>query len=243
MAVVPSVEKEETATKNEGLAREVSMLEGLKKSTMELESQYSAMLPKVSPRLIADLSRVQRENPNKLPIFTLEVCTKKVGEGGIDADIVREHIWNTTGKMPAIYDNGTHYVTNQRLTFETLKRLNDFEHVLKVTGEYSGGGYASSVPNHECSTELDENRREPLLKAKKEQGKDLGSKNSAIHNNRNRWYSCIRRICYQWWNSTQRSYQRGRHGLIVFRSRARNALWICGRTYRRLASDWSVSSS
>ena len=40
------------------------MLEGLKKSAMELESQYSAMLPKVSPRMIADLLRVQRENPN-----------------------------------------------------------------------------------------------------------------------------------------------------------------------------------
>jgi hypothetical protein len=160
MAVVPSVEKEETATKNEGLAREVSMLEGLKKLAMELESQYSAMLPKVSPKLIADLLRVQRENPNKLPIFTLEVFTKKVEDGEIDCDTVKEHIWNTTGKMPAIYDNGTHYVTNQRLTLETLKRLNDFEHVLKVTGEYSGSGHTSTAPTNECSTELDEIRRE-----------------------------------------------------------------------------------
>ena len=171
MAVVSSVQNEETATKNEGLAREVSMLEGLKKSAMELESQYSAMLPKVSPRLIADLLRAQRGNPNKLPIFTLEVFTKKAGEGGIDTDTVREHIWNTTGKMPATYDNGTHYVTNQRLTLETLKRLNDFEHVLKVTGEYSGCGYASTAPEHECSVELDEIKREekgePLSKAEK----------------------------------------------------------------------------
>lgn len=171
MAVVPSVEKEETATKSEGLAREVSMLEGLKKSAMELESQYSAMLPKVSPRLIADISRAQRKNPNKIPIFTLEVFTKKVEDGGIDADTIREHIWNTTSKMPAIYDNGTHYVTNQRLTLETLKRLNDFEHVLKVTGENSGGGYASTAPEHGYSVEMEENRREekgePLLKAEK----------------------------------------------------------------------------
>ncbi|HEU4444019.1 MAG TPA: hypothetical protein VFR94_05030 [Nitrososphaeraceae archaeon] len=59
MAVVPSVEKEETATKSEGLAREVSMLEGLKKSATELESQYSAMLPKVSSKLITDLLKIQ----------------------------------------------------------------------------------------------------------------------------------------------------------------------------------------
>ena len=57
---------------------------------------------------------------------------KKIGEGGIDSNTIREHIWNTTGKMPGIYDNGTHYVTNQRLTLETLKKLNDSKHVLEV---------------------------------------------------------------------------------------------------------------
>ena len=171
MAVVPFIEKEEDTTKKEGLSREVIKLEGLKKSAMELESQYLAMLPKVSPRLITDLLKVQRENPHKLPVFTLEVFTKKVGEGGIDANIVKEHIWNTTGRMPAIYDKGTHYITNQRLTLETLKRLNDFDHVLKVTGEYSGGSYTSPVPNHECPVELEEIQREekrgPILEAEK----------------------------------------------------------------------------
>jgi hypothetical protein len=71
--------------------------------------------------------------------------------------------------MPAIYDNGTHYVINQKLTLGTLKRLNDFEHVLKVTGEYCGGSYASTTPTHECSMELKDIRRpvrnEPPLKA------------------------------------------------------------------------------
>lgn len=171
MAVVPSVEKEETATKSEGLAREVSMLEGLKKSAMELESQLSAMLPKVSPKLIADLLKIQGVNPNKIPIFTLEVFTKKV-----DADTIREHIWNTTGMMPAIYDNGTHYVTNQKLTLETLKRLNDFAHVLKVTGEYSGSGHTSTAFTHECSTD-DQIRREeigePLLEAEKKSNEKI----------------------------------------------------------------------
>ena len=92
MALIPSIEKEEHTARGEGLARDVSELERLKKSAMELESQYSAMLPKVSPRLIADLLRVQRENPNKIPIFTLEVFTKKAEEGGIEAETIREHI-------------------------------------------------------------------------------------------------------------------------------------------------------
>jgi hypothetical protein len=50
--------------------------------------------------------------------------------------------------MPAIYDNGTHYVINQKLTLEMLKELSDSEDVLEVTGEYTGsiGGFG---PSHE----------------------------------------------------------------------------------------------
>jgi hypothetical protein len=42
-----------------------------------------------------------------------------------------------TGFVPAIYDKGTHYVTNMRLTLETLKTLQDFDFVLEVTGDYT----------------------------------------------------------------------------------------------------------
>lgn len=156
MALVPLVEKKQTTTKVDGLAQEIIRLEGIKKSAMELESQFFTWLPKINPRLITEVLRVQRENPHKIPIFTLEVFTKKVGEGGIDCDIIKEHIWNTTGKMPAVYDNGTHYVTNQRLTLE----INEFEHVLEVTGEYFGGGYVSNAPTHEYSMEPKKIRRE-----------------------------------------------------------------------------------
>jgi hypothetical protein len=47
-------------------------------------------------------------------------------------------ILNTTGFVPAIYDNGTHYVTNMRLTCDILKRLNDFDFVNEVSGDYTG---------------------------------------------------------------------------------------------------------
>jgi hypothetical protein len=39
--------------------------------------------------------------------------------------------------VPSIYDYGTHYVTNQRLTLEMLE-ISDCEDVLEVAGEYSG---------------------------------------------------------------------------------------------------------
>jgi hypothetical protein len=47
---------------------------------------------------------------------------------------------------PAIYDDGTHYVTNQKLSLEVLEEISDSDDVLEVTGEYTGGlgGYGAS---------------------------------------------------------------------------------------------------
>jgi hypothetical protein len=64
----------------------------------------------------------------------VEVFTKP----GTDSEAVRQRIWNATGMMPAIYDNGTHYVTNHRLTLEMLKQISDSEEVLEVAGDYTG---------------------------------------------------------------------------------------------------------
>ena len=55
---------------------------------------------------------------------------------------------NTTGMVPATYDKGTHYVTHMRLTPEILKKLNDFEHVLEIMGDYTGTD-ASIGPQHD----------------------------------------------------------------------------------------------
>jgi hypothetical protein len=55
-----------------------------------------------------------------------------------------------TGFIPAVYDKGTHYVTNMRLTLDILKTLNDFDFVLEVTGDYTGtltGRGASHEPS------------------------------------------------------------------------------------------------
>ena len=55
MTVIPSFEEEEKINKKDKLSKEVSQLEELKKSAMKLESEYSRMLPKISPKLIKDL--------------------------------------------------------------------------------------------------------------------------------------------------------------------------------------------
>jgi hypothetical protein len=79
MAVIPSIEEEKISNNNDNdkLSEEISQLGKLKTSVMKLEKDYSKMFPKVSPKLIKDLIIRQMQFPNKLPVFTLEVFTKK----------------------------------------------------------------------------------------------------------------------------------------------------------------------
>ena len=59
-------------------------------------------------------------------MYTVEVFTS-----------TKDHILATTGIVPGIYDKGTHYVTYMRLTLEILKRLNDFDYVLWIMGDFT----------------------------------------------------------------------------------------------------------
>ena len=101
----------------------------------ELQKKYREHMPKVDPALVDDLLLRQMENPDVVPMYLLEVFTKE----GLDTEEVRNYIISKTGMSPAIYDNGTHYVTNQKLTLDILKEISDSEDVLEVTGEYTGG--------------------------------------------------------------------------------------------------------
>lgn len=98
---------------------------------------YKIILPKVKPALIDDL--LSREidyhtDGNDSPMYTIEVFTKQ----RIDTEQARMYILQKTGMTPSIYDHGTHYVTNQKLTLEILKEISDCDDVLEVVGEYSG---------------------------------------------------------------------------------------------------------
>jgi hypothetical protein len=99
-----------------------------------LETLYQTYLPKIDPSLFHDLLIREMEKSERAPFYMVEVFTKQ----GTDSEWCKNHIWNTTGFVPAIYDKGTHYVTNMRLTLEILKTLQDFDFVLEVTGDYTG---------------------------------------------------------------------------------------------------------
>jgi hypothetical protein len=115
----------------------------------KLYAIYNTILPKVKPALIADLLTREIDyysDGKNAPMYTVEVFTKKE----IDSEEAKMYIIQKTGMVPSIHDQGTHYVTNQKLTLEILKEISDCEDVLEVAGEYSGScGSIGSV--HERS--------------------------------------------------------------------------------------------
>ena len=90
------------------------------------------------------LSREIEYEPGNAPLYTLEVFTRK----GTDSKKAIGYIFQKTGMIPAVYDKGTHYVTNQKLTLQILKEFSDSDDVLEITGEYSGS-CGSIGPTHE----------------------------------------------------------------------------------------------
>ena len=123
----------------------ISKLDELKIQTQNLGKAYRELFPKVDPAFVYDLIiRLSENSDNNTPIYTVEVFTKE----GINPEKSKERILQTTGTVPAIYDNGTHYVSTQHMSLDMLKKLNDIDYVLEVMGDYTGG--ASSIgPRHD----------------------------------------------------------------------------------------------
>jgi hypothetical protein len=129
---------------SEGKAQ-ASKLDELKVRTQQLGEAYRDLFPKVDPAFVYDLIIRLVMNPkDSAPIYTVEVFTKE----GTNPEKSKEHILQTTGTVPSIYDNGTHYVSTHRLTLEILKKLNDIDYVLEVMGDYTGSA-SSTGARHE----------------------------------------------------------------------------------------------
>lgn len=135
------------AVENTEVHKEFFELQGLKFQKEKIEAAYREIFHKVDPYLIHDVLLRMQENPKYKdtgPMYTVEVFTAK----GTDSQMCKDHIWATIGKVPGVYDKGTHYVTHMRLTPEILKKLNDFDFVLQVMAEYAGSD-ASIGPVHD----------------------------------------------------------------------------------------------
>ncbi|MGD1836176.1 MAG: hypothetical protein ACPKPY_02585 [Nitrososphaeraceae archaeon] len=113
----------------------MSALKEIKRVFQGLQTLYQSYLPKVDPILINDLLSRQLRNPKDAPFYLVEIFTKP----GINEEEKRKYIIEKTGMVPSIHDNGTHYVTNHRLTIELLQEFSNSDDVVEITGDYTGG--------------------------------------------------------------------------------------------------------
>ena len=122
--------------------KSIDTLREIKTVFQGLQTLYQTYLPKADPILIHDLLVREREKSEDAPFYMVEIFTKPE----TDSEAMKNKIFERTGWLPAVYDNGTHYATNQRLTLEMLKEISDSEEVLEVTGDYTGsiGGWGAS---------------------------------------------------------------------------------------------------
>jgi hypothetical protein len=108
------------------------------KVAQEIVVRYDALisylqghLPKVDSKLLMSLLARLKEKPDRLPIFTIEVFTRL----GTDQVAASKMITEKTGKVPAVYDRGTHYVTDQPLSLEILEEISADQDVISIKGD------------------------------------------------------------------------------------------------------------
>ena len=128
---------------------EYQEIKEIKRVYAGLQTLYHTYFPKSDPYLVHDLVRRLEKNPEVTPIYMVEVFTKP----GINPETAKKYIFDKTGMVPAIFENGTLFVTNQKLTLEMLKEICDSDDVLEVAGDYTGNITArgsSHVHSDDC---------------------------------------------------------------------------------------------
>ncbi|MGH9912989.1 MAG: hypothetical protein ACRD4W_11135 [Nitrososphaeraceae archaeon] len=106
-----------------------------------LQTLYQTHLPKVDSALIHDLLvrelvKTSKNTSSSPPFYIVEIRTVK----GIDQEMMKSMIFEKTGFLPSITENGTHYVANMRLSLELLKEFCESQKdIVKITGDYTGG--------------------------------------------------------------------------------------------------------
>ena len=106
-----------------------------------LQTLYQTHLPKVDPVLIHDLLvrellKTSRNTSSLSPFYIVEIRIAK----GTDQEMMKSMIFEKTGFLPSITENGTHYVANMRLSLELLKEFCESQKdIVKITGDFTGG--------------------------------------------------------------------------------------------------------
>jgi hypothetical protein len=119
----------------------INELQQIRRVFQGLQTLYQAYLSKVDPALIDDLLirelvEITKNTSSLSPFYIVEIRTVK----GTDQEEMKSMIFEKTGFLPSITENGTHYVANMRLSLELLKEFCESQKdIVKITGDYTGG--------------------------------------------------------------------------------------------------------
>jgi hypothetical protein len=110
----------------------------------ELASLYKKYFPKADPHLVEDLVVHGSSSGNGNDrLYSVQV----MAADGTDSAKAREYFLSKTGKAPAEYEEGRHYVLSLYLTLDMLKELQGNDVVEHITGDYTFGSYSVN-PSH-----------------------------------------------------------------------------------------------
>jgi hypothetical protein len=116
-------------------------LQQIRRAFQGLQTLYQIHLPKVDSGLIHDLlirelDKKSDDTSTLPPFYLVEIRTVK----GTNQEMMKNMIFEKTGFIPSITENGTHYIANMRLSLELLKEMCESqEEIEKITGDYTGG--------------------------------------------------------------------------------------------------------
>jgi hypothetical protein len=96
-------------------------LQQIRRVFQGLQTLYQTHLPKVDSVLIHDLlirelNKKSDDTSTLPPFYIVEIKTVK----GTDQEQMKNMIFDKTGFLPSIHENGTQYVANMRLSLELL---------------------------------------------------------------------------------------------------------------------------
>lgn len=113
----------------------------IKAKHKEVAKLYEKHFPKVDKGLLSDLvenTPNSKENGGRL--YELQILTKK----GTDPEKIRTFFIEKTGRVPAPYEKGTHYLINEYATLDMIKDIQSMEETEHIMGDYTFGSYAVS---------------------------------------------------------------------------------------------------
>lgn len=116
-------------------------LRQIRRAFQGLQTLYQTHLPKVDSKLnhdllIREINKKSDDTSTLPPFYIVEITIMD----GTDQDAMKNMIFEKTGFLPSITENGTHYAANMRLSIELLKEMCETQQdIVKITGDYTDG--------------------------------------------------------------------------------------------------------